>query len=726
MHQRIHKGVRPFRCTPCGVFFRQKAHLQKHQKTQGHLQATEIFEKKQRDGVVDPPLKEEDSIKSDDSEYANGNSPTTVFADSTQYVATSPPTTVIINYNGQSPSPTTSLQSGSSRSKSSPKRKQLKPQQAFQHQSAMDSDEEELDVGTDDQDDYKVVAASADTSDDTIRASIDYNDTTHGYDCCQCSFSSHDLAHIKDHVREDHMTPGRDDRLRCSECKIWFASEYHIEIHNRKHDGDLACNLCQEQPAFKVPNKLIKHMEDVHSVCPSCGDPQEDKVNLLKHLDEVHDRNKGFHSSLLQFSSLNSLTAAAHLKASQQLSNENRAAKMRKVDSLAETIRQKKQLKCNLTNAVNGNDSKTTPIPALSPPSSTAHHRKRKGEPAFQYQLDPASSSKFSPSFLHLQPELPQHPLGISALVNQLSSKMEHAGQGLLHKGENNNVLSMHGHSSLKQLPHTAVRLPTQPVTGLTPPSSPSPHQQPAHQRGRIHGEVSVTIVAGPNNSDDSGDDTEETGLDLSMGKNRRNSDDDYEVSTTGQPPIEQRKSLASLAAAADLYSRLPIGQPGAPAFPSAFGFPFGVLPPPSGADPALAEQLLKLAHGLPRPGVTGLTANVGPPPPPFQTHPLPLAKAQAAPPPQPVATVTGQSLPAPPPSNLSAPYNVLTAMLGHHVPTFQPAFPGLLPVNGTPPAVVTVTPAPPPEDPQSKGNNYFKFFEKRHRIFNVLIHRSI
>jgi hypothetical protein len=38
MHQRIHKGVRPFHCLPCGVYFRQKAHLQKHQKTQGHLQ----------------------------------------------------------------------------------------------------------------------------------------------------------------------------------------------------------------------------------------------------------------------------------------------------------------------------------------------------------------------------------------------------------------------------------------------------------------------------------------------------------------------------------------------------------------------------------------------------------------------------------------------------------------------------------------------------------------
>ena len=68
MHQRIHKGVRPFQCAPCGVFFRQKAHLQKHQKTQGHIQATEIYEKKKRDGLLN-----EDTGSSGSS--AKGSSP---------------------------------------------------------------------------------------------------------------------------------------------------------------------------------------------------------------------------------------------------------------------------------------------------------------------------------------------------------------------------------------------------------------------------------------------------------------------------------------------------------------------------------------------------------------------------------------------------------------------------------------------------------------------------
>ena len=67
-----------------------------------------------------------------------------------------------------------------------------------------------------------------------------------------------------------------------------------------------------------------------------------------------------------------------------------------------------------------------------------------------------------------------------------------------------------------------------------------------------------------------------------------------------------------------------------------------------------------------------------------------------------------GMRPPPPPPPSLTAPYNVLQAMLGH-VPAFQPAaFPGLLPVSGvTPTTLVTVTPAPPPEDAANSGKKF-------------------
>ena len=435
MHQRIHKGVRPFRCIPCGVFFRQKAHLQKHQKTQGHLQATDIFEKKKHTngggvvlGVVTAPpgvnglkveASEDNSFKSDDSSEFHG------FADG----HTTPTPSMVINYSQRSGSPSPT-DSGSSRSKSSPKRKQLKPQQALLLPSSSDgpmadSDEEELDVVTDDHDD------GTDASDDSVRASIDYNDLTHGYDCCQCSFSSHDLAVIKDHVRDIHLTPHSNEHLRCSECKIWFVTEYHLDIHHKKHDGELMCNLCspEARPSFKVPNKLIKHMEEVHHLCSTCGSPGCRPGSCGKSLVHSIHPNKGFHHLLQLTSSLASppppgspLTARAQL-----ISSENRAAKKRNVDSLAETILQKKQLKCNLTNAVNGNNSvdpkMQVPLPALSPPSSTStpnhHARKRKAEPAaFLLAAAAAAANQTAhtqpptikvPSFLHLQVWPPTH-----------------------------------------------------------------------------------------------------------------------------------------------------------------------------------------------------------------------------------------------------------------------------------------------------------------------------
>ena len=131
MHQRIHKGVRPFQCTPCGVFFRQKAHLQKHQKTQGHIQATELYEKKKREGLLTASNEDTNSSSGKgsspplnqlrpDSVNSNGSSNLSLVADSTSPNSTGIGATLL----DSSLSPASSC-----KLKSSPKRKQAKPSQ---------------------------------------------------------------------------------------------------------------------------------------------------------------------------------------------------------------------------------------------------------------------------------------------------------------------------------------------------------------------------------------------------------------------------------------------------------------------------------------------------------------------------------------------------------------------------------------------------------------------
>jgi predicted HicB family RNase H-like nuclease len=639
MHQRIHKGVRPFQCTPCGVFFRQKAHLQKHQKTQGHIQATEIYEKKKRDGLVtneDTALSSgssslkgsgspgislrPESVKSVDSNESSGLS---LVADST----VSPMSSSNL-HDSSGFSPLSSTSGFHVRPKSSPKRKQAKPSQLLVSENNNEDhpteselrEEEPADSAAAEQPDCRVS-----TSDDKLNAFIDYNDVNHGYDCNQCTFASHDLSLMKDHVRDEHMAIEREDKLKCRECQITFSKEFNLRIHNRKHATSsqfLPCDFCEQ--VFKVPNKLIKHMEAVHSVCPTCGDKQEDKASLLRHLEDVHDElgsRKGFHTNLLQFTPLMST-----------MSLENRMAKKRKVDSLAEVIRQKQEMKSK--ESLSPTESAEAAAAATATSANTTstillpHKHRRKISRSPDSRQPPTSiTDAISASLLNLQPQ----PL------SKISPELLH------HKrSENNNVLSSL-HANLKHMFPPSIKLPTKPVAGLTPPVSPPPSQ--------IRGEVSVTIVSqaredGEEESENEA--AENAGLDLSISK-RRNSDSEPEVSTTNRP------HLTRVTPASEFYSRLALAphlphppHPHQHPAPPPPHLPFPFLPPiPPGTDPTLAEHLLKLASLQQR------ASGVLPP-----------------------------ELPKPP---TSSPYTVLSAMLGHpptphHYPTVFPGMPSVFP----------------------------------------------
>jgi len=504
---------------------------------------------------------------------------------------------------------------------------------------------------------------------------IDYNDVTHGYDCSQCDFASHDLSVMKDHARDEHMSSSQD-RLRCQDCQMTFSKEFNLRIHVRKHalSGQfLPCDHCEQ--AFKVPNKLIRHMEAVHCVCINCGVKQDDKASLVRHLEESHGEqriHRGFHTNLIQFTPLAQLTAKPPTSTPNPspYSLENRVAKMRKVDSLAETIRQKKQQLTNnnlVSNVFNGNSKLP---PSMTPP------RKRKLDIPTSGNMKSFSMPQKSPteliaSMLQLQPQP----------MSQLQgSKLSPIPADLLGRSENNNVLSIGG---LKLPP--SVNLPTRPVAGMTPPSSPTPPPSRHHpDLPRIHGEVSVTIVR--HNDDDSGagdDDTdgeETTGLDLSIGKSRRN--DDLEVSSSAGP--------------AELYSRLPFAT-GSPftGFPFFGGLP---LPPPvpTSVEKSIAEQLLKLTtavSGLPRPPVT-----VSSVPPVIPSIPPPELQQKSSP----------QT------SSLSSPFSVLSAMLGHA--PYQPAFPGLLPNAPVPQPGTPASNKEPESSPPNLGNIF-------HQLKSPLFH---
>jgi len=226
-------------------------YFRKHQRTQGHIQATELYEKKRVEGLVrDHHVPKEEM---EESETHSDDSDPTLHSSAS-------------SMNDEE------LGSGDI-SKSSPKRKQSHPQQSIHQFIQGDEDDEDED---EDEEEYE---RNFGRREDLIRSNIEYNTINQGYDCKQCDFSSEDHAVTREHVSLDHMRDTAE--LQCKECMITFTKPFNLQIHNRKHETSsqfLPCEFCEQ--VFKVPNKLIKHMEGVHSVCPTCGTKTEDKSSL--------------------------------------------------------------------------------------------------------------------------------------------------------------------------------------------------------------------------------------------------------------------------------------------------------------------------------------------------------------------------------------------------------------------------------------------------------------
>ena len=364
--------------------------FRKHQRTQGHIQATELFDKRRADGVIldHEPIPREELMEGSESLSEEGSP---------------------AGHSAHSSSSSVNEDEGVALAhiKTSPKRKQSHPQHSIHHKYILREDEDE---GIEEEEER------LSPREDVIRNSIEFNSLTQDYECRECDYSSEDHTATRDHFALEHMRDSNE--YQCSECMLTFSKLFNFQIHKKKHetsDPFLQCEYC-EQP-FKAANKLIKHMEVIHYVCPTCGDRAEDKISLLDHLEKVHNEIKrGIHVNLQHLSNIASLMPAKH-----RFDIDSRHAKMRKLDSLAEHIRAKQLQNANGTNIVNGNDK---PNPHLEPmmPRSLSLHR----------SMDDHHYTK----------------PGIQSLVTQLHRSNSPLNLNL--KSENNNILSSISKMDLK------------------------------------------------------------------------------------------------------------------------------------------------------------------------------------------------------------------------------------------------------------------------------------
>ena len=592
--------------------------FRKHQRTQGHIQASELFEKKRAEGLVgdmEPLLHKEEMLegsetRSEDSSPLVGSSSSSVNEDESAH--------------------------GMDISKSSPKRKQMHPMKM--EDGEMEEEEEE----------YEQLSPR----EESIRSNIEYNTMSHTYDCRQCVFSSVDHAATREHVTQDHLRESAE--LQCKECLITFTKPFNLQIHNRKHETNsqfLPCDYCEQ--VFKVPNKLIKHMEGVHCVCPSCGVRCEDKSSLVNHMEQVHNEvRRGIHINIQHLSNLSALLPVKH-----RFDIDSRHAKMRKLDTLTEHIRAKQLLNSNGNHFMNGNEK---PLP---PPS----------EPVFRKKNDL--------NLLREKEDLAVYTsrTGLDSLVTQLNRV-----HSPLVKSENNNILSsLSKMSTDPRLYHQHRQQPELPPQHdeLTPPCSPPPSDA----------RITSNVILINNNPTCESEDSNEVGLDLTLKKERREEREDIEE-REARDDRDDRDGRADSAERhpeerSEEYFRGRIITPSFPYIVPSLPFLRMPLAPVQPQNNSFTEHLFKLAS-ISRPPSSNTpqdlskpAVHVNPPPPPPGHNVISAMLAHRPPVPTSVFPVFGGPIPAsmfpqhPLPPRTDESNGSISSLGRQHISSSQPGF---------------------------------------------------
>eukprot|EP00792_Barthelona_sp_PAP020_P011062 TRINITY_DN485_c0_g1_i1.p1 TRINITY_DN485_c0_g1~~TRINITY_DN485_c0_g1_i1.p1 ORF type:complete len:350 (+),score=81.96 TRINITY_DN485_c0_g1_i1:54-1103(+) len=180
-----------------------------------------------------------------------------------------------------------------------------------------------------------------------------------------CPFSGCNKAYcqpnqLKRHIRSSHT---KEKLFQCSICGLHFVSSSNLKRHQKYHEEahPYQCEHCDEKfrkkaqlrthikevhnilphvckecgASFEYPSKLKRHIETHHSIrvstpkrendrekemnsleriCPVCGKQFKNKINMVEHVKEVHEKTECFECSFCGRSFVRLRNLKAHIK----------------------------------------------------------------------------------------------------------------------------------------------------------------------------------------------------------------------------------------------------------------------------------------------------------------------------------------------------------------------------------------------------------------------------